>query len=92
MKKSVSALGVALIASLGVISAAQAAVNVIDFGAASSGPVTYTGSSLNLSTALDLSGATDAVTTVGSDDTTGIPTGTLITSNFPIASYTAAGR
>jgi PEP-CTERM motif len=83
MKKSVSALGVALIASLGVISAAQAAVNVIDFGAASSGPVTYTGSSLNLSTALDLSGATDAVTTVGSDDTTGIPTGTLITL-FPL--------
>jgi hypothetical protein len=83
MKKSVAALGVALIATLGVTSAAQAAVSVIDFGDASSGPVTYTGASLNVSTALDLSGATDTVTTVGSDDTTGIPTGTLITL-FPL--------
>jgi PEP-CTERM motif len=79
MKKFVAALGVALIATLGAASAAQAAVNVIDFGAASSGPVTYTGLSLNGSTALNLSGATVAITTVGSDDTTGIALGTPIT-------------
>jgi PEP-CTERM motif len=79
MKKSVATLGVALIATLGAASAARAAVNVIDFGAASSGPVTYTGSSLNVSTALDLSLAVEAVTTVGSDDTTGVTTGTPIT-------------
>jgi PEP-CTERM motif len=79
MKKSVVALGVALFATLGAASAAQAAVSVIDFGAASSGAVTYTGSSLNVSTALDLSGATVAVTTVGGDDTTGITLGTPIT-------------
>jgi opacity protein-like surface antigen len=79
MKKSVAALGVALIATLGAASAAQAAVNVIDFGAASTGVVAYSGSSLDVSTALDLSAATIAVTTVGSDDTTGIALGTPIT-------------
>jgi hypothetical protein len=78
MKKSVAALGVALFATLGAASAAQAAVNVIDFGAASTGVVTYSGSSLNVSTALDLSKATVAVTTVGGDDTTGIALGTPI--------------
>src|SRR6202034_496975 len=60
-----------------------AAVNVIDFGAASTGVVTYSGSSLDVSTALDLSAATIAVTTVGSDDTTGIALGTPITL-FPL--------
>jgi hypothetical protein len=79
MKKSVAALGVALIATLGAASAARAAVSVIDFGGSSFGPVTYTGTNLNVSTALDLSGATEAETTVGSDDTTGITTGTSIT-------------
>jgi hypothetical protein len=79
MKKSLAALGVGLIATLGAASAAQAAVNVIDFGAASIGTVTYTGLSLNVSTALDLSGATVEVTTVGNDDTTGITLGTPIT-------------
>jgi hypothetical protein len=83
MKNSVAALGVALITTLGAGSAAQAAVSVIDFGAASSGPVTYTGASLNVSTALDLSKATVAVTTVGGDDTTGITLGTLVTF-FPL--------
>jgi hypothetical protein len=78
MKESVAALGVALFGTFGAASAAQAAVNVIDFGAASTGVVTYSGSSLNVSTALDLSKATIAVTTVGSDDTTGIALGTLI--------------
>jgi PEP-CTERM motif len=80
MKKSVTALGVALISTLGVASAAQAAVvSVVDFGTALSGPVAYTGASLDVSTALDLSGATVAVSTVGSDDTTGITLGTPVT-------------
>jgi hypothetical protein len=79
MKNSVAALGVALIATFGAASAAQAAVSVIDFGAASSGVVTYGGTSLNVSTSLDLSKATVAVTTVGSDDTTGIMLGTPVT-------------
>ena len=83
MKKSVAALGVALFATLGAASAAQAAVSVIDFGAASTGRVTYSGSSLDASTALDLSKATISVTTVGSDDTTGIALGTPITL-FPL--------
>jgi hypothetical protein len=78
MKNSVAALGVALIATFGAASAAQAAVSVIDFGAASIGPVTYAGSSLNVSTALQLSGATITVNTVGGDDTTGIALGTPI--------------
>jgi hypothetical protein len=79
MKKSVAALGVAVFATIGAASAAQAAVSVIDFGAASTGVVTYGGTSLNVSTSLDLSKATIAVTTVGSDDTTGIALGTPIT-------------
>jgi PEP-CTERM motif len=78
MKNSVAALGVALIATFGAASAAQAAVSVIDFGAASSGPVAYTGASLNVSTALDLSGATITVNTIGGDDTTGLALGTPI--------------
>jgi hypothetical protein len=86
MKKSVAALGVAVIVTLGAASAARAAVSVIDFGGASSGPVSFTagtGSNLNASTALNLSGATEAVSTVGSDDTTGITAGTLVTI-FPL--------
>jgi PEP-CTERM motif len=78
MKKSVAAVCVALFGTLGAASAAKAAVSVIDFGAASTGVVTYSGSSLDVSTALDLSAATMAVTTVGSDDTTGIALGTPI--------------
>jgi hypothetical protein len=79
MKKYIATLGVALIATLGAASAAQATVIVIDFGAASTGTVTYTGASLQASTALILSSAAVKVTTVGTDDTTGIAIGDPIT-------------
>jgi hypothetical protein len=77
MKKYIATLGVALIATLGAASVAQAAV--VDFGAASSGTVTYTGASLSASSALDLTSAAVTVTTVGSDDTTGVTLGTPVT-------------
>jgi PEP-CTERM motif-containing protein len=74
----VAALGTALVGTLGTASA-QAGTIVIDFGAASTGTVTYTGANLQSSTALDLTSAAVQVTTVGSDDTTGIAIGTPVT-------------
>lgn len=68
MKKLVSALAVALIATIGAGSAAQAAVKVIDFAVKATGPVSYTGTNLGDSTALNLGAATLSVSSVGADD------------------------
>jgi hypothetical protein len=67
MKKMVAALAVAAIATFSAGSAAQAAV--IDFAVISTGTVTYAGTNLGDSTALDLGAATLAVSSVGADDT-----------------------
>jgi hypothetical protein len=87
MKSSVvAALGAGLIAALGASSAAQA--GTIDFGVTPlSNSITYTGSSLEVSTALDLDEALLLVTSVGSTDESGltflISTVTLSAASFP---------
>ena len=72
MKRSViAALGVALIVTLGAGSAAQSAI--IDFsGKVLDGSITYMGTSLDVSTELNLDGATFLVTKVGPGDASGL--------------------
>src|SRR6516162_3091537 len=74
MKIVVPALA-AFIAAIGG-SAAQAAVHHLDFGAvAIGGHITYTGSSLESSTALDLDSSLLTVSQVGSPDDSGLAIG-----------------
>jgi hypothetical protein len=82
MKKVVPALAVAFVATLGVGSAAQAAV--VDFSANAECPstctgVTYTGATLGTSTAVDLDGSTWDVTLVLPGDMSGLATGDSLT-------------
>ena len=72
MKSSVvAALGAAVLATLGANSAAQAAI--IDFsGEVLDGSITYTGTSLDVSTELNLDGATFLVLKVGAGDASGL--------------------
>lgn len=78
MKTSVlAALGAALIGTLGASSAAQA--GVIDFGVvALGGTISYTGSRLQFSTALDLDGSTLRVSSVGTGDGSGLISGDAV--------------
>ena len=81
MKRSViAALGVAVIATLGVSSAARASVISFDFSALN-GSIIHDGTSLSDSTFLDLDGATELVTSVGNGhgDDSGLKFGDLIT-------------
>jgi hypothetical protein len=72
MKRSVVAtLGVAVIATLGVSSAAQASVIGFDFSALN-GSIAHDGTSLSNSTFLDLDDATLLVVSVGTDDASGL--------------------
>src|SRR5271156_1420838 len=72
MKRSViAALGAAVIATLGVSSAAQASVIGFDFSALN-GSITHDGTSLSNSTFLDLDDATLLVVSVGTDDASGL--------------------
>jgi hypothetical protein len=72
MKSSVvAALGAVVIATLGAGSAAQASIISFDFDALD-GSITYTGTSLDVSTALDLDGATLLVSEVGAGDASGL--------------------
>lgn len=67
----VGALGAAVIAALGASSAAQAAI--IDFnGEVLDGSITYTGTSLDVSTELNLDSATFLVLKVGAGDASGL--------------------
>jgi hypothetical protein len=72
MKSSVvTALGAALIVTLGASSAAQAAI--VDFsGDVLDGSITYTGTSLDVSTELNLDSATFLVLIVGAGDASGL--------------------
>jgi hypothetical protein len=72
MKSSVvRALGAAVIAALGASSASQAAI--IDFnGEVLDGSITYTGTSLDVSTELNLDSATFLVLKVGAGDASGL--------------------
>src|SRR5689334_13891842 len=72
MKRSaVGALGAIVVAIFGSASAAQASIVSFDF-VALDGSITYTGTSLDLSTALDLDGAILLVSEVGSGDASGL--------------------
>src|SRR5580693_8617182 len=72
MKRSViAALGAAVIATLGVSSAAQASVVSFDFTALG-GSIIHDGTSLSDSTFLDLDNATELVTSVGTGDDSGL--------------------
>jgi hypothetical protein len=82
----VAALGATLIAAFGTGSAAQA--GTVDFGVmALSNSITYTGTSLLVSTALDLDNAILLVTSVGPGDESGLTpllsTVTLSAASFP---------
>lgn len=84
MKIIVPALAAAFIGTLGAGSAAQAAVSKIDFSAVAECPVTctgitYTGATLDTSTALDLDGSTWLVDTIGAGDKSGLVTGDSVT-------------
>jgi hypothetical protein len=66
-----AALAAVSVATLGAVPAAQA--KMIDFGiVALGGTITYTGSSLNSSSALDLDGSLLAVSNVGASDSSGL--------------------
>jgi hypothetical protein len=72
MKSStVAAFGAVAIATVGAVSAAQASIVSFDF-VALDGSITYTGTSLDVSTALDLDGATLLVSEVGAGDASGL--------------------
>ena len=72
MKRSViAALGAAVIATLGVSSAAQASTVSFDFSAFN-GSITHDGTSLGDSTFLDLDDAALVVTSVGTGDASGL--------------------
>lgn len=86
MKKLVPALAVAIVATLGMGSAAKAAVNIIDFSANAECPATCTGITtstpglrLGLSSAVDLDGSVWDVTSVIAGDMSGLATGDPIT-------------
>jgi hypothetical protein len=81
MKRSViAALGAAVIATLGVSSAAQASVVSFDFSALN-GSIIHDGTSLSDSTYLELDDATELVTSVGNGhgDDSGLKFGDVIT-------------
>jgi hypothetical protein len=77
MKNSlIAAMGVALVASLGSVSVANATTNIIDFAAGpSSGHASYAGSHLGNATTFDMGTTSFTVGAVGSDDTTGVASG-----------------
>ena len=85
MKNVIPALAVAFITMIGASSAAQAAVNVIDFGVGVSSTgggtlgVTPMGGSLQTSVAFDFDNTKLDVTMVGPDDTTGQLLGNAVT-------------
>lgn len=84
MKIVVPALAAAFIGTLGAGSAAQAAVNSIDFSAVALCPstctgITYTGPTLEASTAFDLDGSTWLVDLVSASDKSGLASGGTFT-------------
>jgi PEP-CTERM motif len=89
----VAVLGAVMIATFVASSAAEAAM--INFGVASAdGAVTYTGTSLDVSTALDLDGATLLVVEKNSADASGLPlfsTVTLSAATSPPSSHILYG-
>jgi hypothetical protein len=94
MKRTViAALGAAVIATFAASSAAEAAL--INFGVASAdGAVTYTGTSLDVSTAFDLDGATLLVVEKNSADASGLAlfsTVTLSAATSPPSSHIIYG-
>jgi hypothetical protein len=96
MKRSViAALGAAVIATLGVSSAAQASVIGFDFSALN-GSITHDGTSLSDSTFLDLDDATLLVVSVGTDDASGlialVDTVTLTAETSPTSSKIIYGQ
>jgi PEP-CTERM motif len=94
MKRTViAALGAGVIAAFAANSAAEAAI--INFAVASlDGAVTYTGTSLDVSTALDLDGATLLVTEVNPADDSGLAVfgvGSLSAATSPASSHIIYG-
>ena len=84
MKKILPALAVAVIAGIGATSAAQAATHIINFSATSVGTgITYSGSTLEGSTAYNLDGATWTIQQVLTGDESGLAPGQ--TNAFTIA-------
>jgi hypothetical protein len=84
MKKILPALAVAVIAGIGATSAAQAATHIINFSATSVGTgITYSGSTLEGSTAYNLDGATWTIQQVLTGDESGLTSGQ--TNAFTIA-------
>ena len=85
MKKLVPALAVAVVATLGMGTAARASVtSIIDFSANANCPltctgITYTGATLGTSTAVDLDGSVWNVSLVLPGDMSGLATGDAIT-------------
>jgi PEP-CTERM motif len=78
MRIVVPALAAALLAGIGASSAAQA--SVIDFGVkANGGTITFTGTRLNNSSALDLDGSTLTVEDIGPGDNSGLAQDDTIT-------------
>jgi hypothetical protein len=77
MRKIVPALAAAFIATVGAGSAAHAAVNVINFAIDDSGgTLSYTGTTLQSSTAFDLDGSTLEVSALGpTDNSSGLSIG-----------------
>ena len=72
----ISAVGVALVASLGSVSMANATTNIIDFSASpAGGHASYAGPNLAKATAFDLGTTSFTVGVVGNDDTTGVASG-----------------
>lgn len=88
MKRSViAALGAALIATIGVSSAARA--GVIDFGVmVIGGTITYTGTTLEDSTALDIDDALLIVSGVKPGDSSGLAAGDTVSIFAPTAPFT----
>jgi hypothetical protein len=97
MKRFVPALAVALMATIGATSSSQAAVKVIDFSVSTSNTSTlsYTGSTLDKSSAFSFDGTLLAVGSVGSDDNgSGLSVGDVITlkpTNVMYGSATGSG-
>ncbi len=75
----IAALGVALVASLGSVSVANATTNIIDFAAApTGGHASYAGADLGKATTFDLGTTSFTVGAVGPDDTTGVASGDAV--------------
>jgi hypothetical protein len=84
MRKIVPALAAAVIATIGASSAARAAVNLLDFSAVAECPITctgitYTGATLQGSTALDLDGSVWTVVSTAVGDKSGLAFGNTLT-------------